>query len=474
MSNKGIDSKALRDPNFIRFYKAMEAAFKHDPSAGPTVPTAYGDGGVFNYAYGRPELYSAIPLHNTFIGSLAVTVSPISNEVISIVTGQSDTAGTAPTDFCGVPATAGTLYRCNINRMYGALFLKTQKVAVPDVGGFDTYGVPPQTVLNYAQSNSPYVPEPLRSPNLNPLNDHSKLLWQLGNDVQRAIQRIEVTGAAGASSRREWIKDYDGLQRVIKDGYVSADTSVACPAADSFVDNWGDASFDATVNGLTLPQLIHDLVFSRQTLADDVGLNGTQWALVMDRRLFRNLTFIFACAYAFTRCGFTPDAGSPIPQSATEILTARTQMQQGQFLLIEGQQIPVLFTSGAEVENDGGTLNSSLFCVPMSWQGKPLTYMQHFPMNNADIRLFNEMGAAGVNRFATNGGLYLFATRSDGFCDELLVASKMRLMCDVPFLGFRIDGIEYTGYEGYRDTLPGLSSFVSGGVSGFSPSLSGS
>jgi hypothetical protein len=49
----------------------------------------------------------------------------------------------------------------------------------------------------------------------------------------------------------------------------------------------------------------------------------------------------------------------------------------------------------------------------------------------------------------------------------------MRLMVDTPFLGFRIDGVEYAGYTGYRDTLPGLSSFVTGGVSAFTPGLSG-
>lgn len=474
LDKSGIDPQAMKDPNFYKFYKAMEAAFKHDPAAGNPYATAYGEGGVFNYAYSRPDLYSAIPTLNTFIGSLAVTVSPIANEIISILTAQTGNTGTAPTDYCGVPSAVGDLYRCNIVRTYGALFLKTKKMSVPSVGGFDTYGVSPQNVLNYGRGDDAYVPDPLRSPNLNPVDDYSKMFYQLGNGVRYAIQQIEVTGAAGSTTSPEWIGDFDGLERVIKDGYVSAGTVTACPAADSYVFDWGQA-FDATDSGtgLTLPQLIHDLVFSRQDLASMTGLDGTQWALVMDKRLFRQLSFIFACAYAYTRCGFTPGAGSPIPQSATEIINARESMQRGNFLLIAGQQIPVLFTSGAEVENDEGTLTSSLFGVPISWRGNPLTYMQHFPMNNAVIQQFNQMNAAGVGRFSSNNGMYLFAKRSDGFCDELMVASKMRLMCDTPFLGFRIDGIEYTGFEGYRDSLPGLSSFVSGGVSAFTPGLSG-
>lgn len=474
IDQNGIDPKGMQDANFGRFIEAMKAAFKHDPAAGTPYATAYGEGGVFNYAYSRPDLYSAMPVMNTFVGSLAVTVSPIANEIVSVVTGQSDTTGTAPTNFCGDPATVGDLYRCNIVRTYGSLFLKTTKVQVPDVGGFDTYGVQPQTILNYARGDDPYVPEPLRSPNLNPISDMSKLLWQLGNDVRRSIQRIEVTGDGSTSTRREWITDFDGLERVIKDGYTTAGTATTCEGVDSEVFDWGQA-FDATdaTTGLTLPQLIHDLVFSRQDLADITGMSGVTWALVMDKRLFRQLSFIFACAYAYTRCGFTPGAGSPIPQSATEIITAREAMQRGNFLLVSGQQIPVLFTSGAEVENDAGTLTSSLFGVPMSWNGNPLTYMQHFPLNNTAINEFNQLGGFGVRRFATNNGMYLMATRSDGYCDEILVASKMRLMCDTPFLGFRIDGIEYTGYEGYRDTLPGLSSFVTGGVSAFTPGLSG-
>jgi hypothetical protein len=444
---------------------------KHDVT-GSAYPNPYGPNGVLSYPYGRPDNFSAIQTQATFLGAMPFIRSRNANEVIGVYTYQSANSGENPADYCGDPANPGDVYICRFNREFSRLYMKTGADVIPDVGEYDSYGTQPQTILNYARQSSPLVPEPLRAPSLNPLNENAWRLFRLGNGVQEAIMRIEVTGNSAtvpASTASGWIKEFDGLQRIITDGIVDV-SGEACPAADSEVIDWGDAAVTATVNGRTLPELIHDIYFSRQELARKVGMDGVEWALVMDSRLFRELVFLFSCAYAYARCGFTPDAGTPLVRDVATIEARSLEMMQGQFLLIEGRRVPVLFTSGAEVTNDAGTLTSSLFCVPLSWRGEPLTFVQYFDLNNPDIREWNAM-ANTTARMATNGGLYMFATRSSGFCDELLVASKMRLMCRAPFLGFKIDGIEYAGYVGYRDVVQGLSSFITGGVSEYDSGL---
>jgi uncharacterized membrane protein YgcG len=115
---------------------------------------------------------------------------------------------------------------------------------------------------------------------------------------------------------------------------------------------------------------------------------------------------------------------------------------------------------------EGESLTSTIFLVPRSWSGRNLLYLEYFPMNNEEITEFNQI-ANTTGRIVTNNGLYMMAVRSDGFCDQILVAAQMRMMLDARFLAARVDSISYNSYVGYRDWDPGRSSFYGGGTSYF-------
>lgn len=433
---------------------------KHDPT-GTVVGGIYANGGLFSNPIVRPQTFSAIQQPDSFISRLPLFKSLIQNEVSRILTGMTDASGTNPTTVCDNPPIPGNLKACITNLTFGKAFVGSKLKDTTEVGLFDSYGVQPVEVQNWASDTSPLVPDPLRMTGVNFASEAALNLYEVSTFLRRIMARIEIDGNAAlepAATELGWIKEFMGLSRLIVDGITDIYGN-ACPAADSLVEAWDEAA-DATVNGLTIVQLIHDLYFAKEDLARQVGMEGTRFYWVMDRRLFRTLVFLFSCTYAMARCT-DGSAGNPIERGAAELERRFFEQWNGRYLLISGMPVEVRFTSGAEIEE--GTPNTGrIFLVPDSWNGRALTYLQYFPLDNAQVQEFNRIGNT-TGRFYSNAGLYAFATRSNGFCDQLLTVSKLRMKVETPFLAARIDGVTFNNYVGYRNWNPAGSSFYNGG-----------
>jgi hypothetical protein len=442
---------------------------KHDVGAGvPSDNPVHGAGGMFSEPGARDGVYSAIMQPRSFLDGVPIYPSEYQNEAIEILTFASATVGTNPSSYCGEPVTPGDLYKCKINREFGRLFVGGKKVEVPEIGALKDRGDVERRILNWVTRRDPLLPDVLQQRGVNLRSASAKNLLEIAIAARRAIAPVTVDGDSSlgnASTEDGFIKEFDGLSNLITEGITDVHGN-ACPAADSIVIDWSDA-VGATVAGLTLPQQIHDLFFSLMDRAEETGFESLDLEFVMDKRLFRALAFVFACSYANARCS-DDGAGTPITREASQLEQRFNEQMLGQYLLVAGNRVPVRFTSGTEVtDNEDGTFTSDLFVVPMGWSGGELTYLQYFPLDNQYIREWNQL-ANTTDRQALNNGLYLIASRSNGFCDQLLAASKLRLMVDTPFLGGRIDGISFTSYAGYRNWNPADSNyFVTGGVSGW-------
>lgn len=456
------------NPDFMRFMQAMYKSFqegaKHDIADGtPITGGLYQEGGIFTYPYGRPEMFSALQQPRSFISTLPIEFSNVENEIVSIITGMTDASGENATSVCGDPPTPGNLKVCRVNLIFGQAFIGSKVYDLTKVGGQEHFAANPVQIQNFAMSDDPLVPEPLRIANANFFSDDARRLFEVATMFKRMMARIEIDGSSantGGGAETGWIQEFSGLSRLIKDGYTDV-TGATCPAADSLVENWG-AAVDATVNGLTLPQLLNDMFFSRMVLAREVGMEGTVFTLEMDYRLFRQLAYQFACGFVFTRCA-TPDAGNPIGRTDAEVSRRFEEFMRNQYLPLEGLNVPVTFTSGAEIDNSGESPVGPIFITPRSWNGRALTTLQAFNLNNSVVQAFNQM-ANTTGRMYSNNGLYAFATRSWGFCDQLLMTAKLRMKVWTPFLGGRIDDISFNGYVGYRNWDPAGSSFYNGGI----------
>ena len=104
-----------------------------------------------------------------------------------------------------------------------------------------------------------------------------------------------------------------------------------------------------------------------------------------------------------------------------------------------------------------------MFFIPVEWNGLSTLNLQYKPMDNAQAMEFANF--VGPQEFQSiNNGMFLATKQRTAYCMELLLAGKMRLILDVPFLAARIDTIQYTFQAPFRSAYPSDTiSYVDGG-----------
>lgn len=450
----------------IQKHNASGTADTHNPLYGPYADGS-GDYGVFSIPGIRPEMFSAFQRPRSFSSILGIQPSRNANEKIGIMTGVTGGAGTNPTGFCGTAPTAGQLKLCVQNYIWGKSYWKSSVVNVAEAGEYVDYADTEKRILNLNQSPNPLIPDMLGRLDIS--NRSGALLanelFTLGAEMERnnelvLIQGNETTG--NANTTRGYIQEYKGLERQIITGRVDMNTGVACPAADSQVITWG-TGIDQTVSGRTFPQMLVDTYFGLTDIADQTGLSGTRWIFVMPMRMFRSLTYVYACQYWTNRCQGT--VGNPNYQDSAEIAKLQMDFWQNKYLLIDGQPVQVVFSDGIPETRAGGSVYTAreMFILPVEWQGMKMLNLQFKNMFGADVAEF--ANSVGPQEFVPmNNGQWLMTKARTNYCMELLFAGKFRLIQDCPFLAARIDTIQYTFQAPFRSAYPGDTiSYVDGG-----------
>lgn len=458
---------------------ALRTAHKNDPASTTlTAPALHGpfqgnaaQFGIFSAPGVRPERFSALQrplsLARLLIEQGALQRSDYFNEILEIMTGVTAGTDSNATGFCGNPPTPGQAKTCQQVFKFGQWYEKTNLNAVPLVGRLRNRADVPGKILNAGPEANPLIPDIMYQ-----LTDtRSQLqyeLFLLGVEMERSLETVLVQGnnaLAAANTNRGWIAEFTGLDGQIKTGYTDFVSSRTCPAADSIVENWG-ALVGGTQAGGTrnIVQLIADLYFAQIQRAARVGMEGTEFAIVMRLEMFRALTDIYACSYSTGRCT-NGAVGTPQVIDQTVVNNLRLEMLNGQYLLIEGVKVPVVFSDGVLLTQTAATqYANSIYFVPVSWAGRPLLRLEYFPMDN---QYANEWATfLNADRYRVlNNGLFLVGYRSTGLCDEYHFASSMRLILETPFLAGRIDNVFFTYSASTRSALPGETSlYANGGV----------
>ena len=456
--------------------------FKHNPvsaSLGNT-PALQGPlqgnpnlGGLFSAPGVRPQRFSAMPRVRTMASLLTPMPNEFYTEILSIVTGATDGSGTNPADFCGDPMTVGALKQCAQTFTYGKYFRRSQLNSINDIGYLRNRADVPGEILNSAPEDNPLIPDIMWR-----LTDtRSQLQYALfmqGVAIERSWEQVLILGDDSKSNTQThdgWIKEPKGLDLQIMTGY--ADTSgVLCPAADSIVIGF-NTPISGTIgggDGRTITSAISDLWYAVQDRAEQVGMADTTWAFLMRKEMFRALTDYYANTYATTRFqSNTMTAGNPVIQIATDTNNLRLEMLRGQYLIVEGINVPVIFSDGIPLEGQGNnTYLADLYIVPLAWRGRPLLRWEYFNLGNQWANEFVGF-IPNQRRVVINNGLFAMGYESTGMCDLYLFSSVMRLFLETPFLAGRIDNIIFSYAAQTRNAIPGQSLYVNGGVSYYTP-----
>ncbi len=456
----------------------LGAGAKHDtssstPSASPLHGPYPGNStqfGVFANSGGRPGIWNATPRTRSFASAIPMFPTVIQQELIDIATGVTIGSGTNQTSACIVGPKPGALKAMRTTAAFGIIHESTKIFDVTQAGMRRNRADVDREMYNNALIQNNWLPDVPGIDGLGTLNSVLRAeLLALGIDLERNVSQVHFTGVAGTEDNtyRGVARQWAGLDALIKTGYTDSVTGVAAPAADSTV-----VSFNAAADGGTdtfSRTLISALIDTYYSMIDYLSRIGVTpgYALVMRPDMFRAIAQVWSCSYATTRCMSTA-AGQPLTRDAVSIRNEYEQMLAGQYLPMEGTNVPVLLDDSIARDTLGnGYFKADIYGVALTGNGRPVLYGEFFDMNNPEaMEVVNFAGMANDGSTTTiNNGMYRVFKRVTGGCVEYDFYARPRLITDAPFMHFRLDDVAYRSAYNQRDAVPGQSYYSNGGRS---------
>jgi hypothetical protein len=205
-------------------------------------------------------------------------------------------------------------------------------------------------------------------------------------------------------------------------------------------------------------------------IASRVGLAPIQLKIAMTWGLFNELTEIWPVSYETyaAYAGIVPN-GANLYVSADGAIRMRDDMRgdvynrTGQYLLIDGQRVPVVLDDAiTETQYTGGTFESQIYFIPFTVLGNiPVTYLEYFDqaLQNGPVD-FGNMFATPGSYWSSDDGRFLWHRKPPtNWCVQLLALLEPRLIMLTPYLAGRITDVRYTPLYHERSWDPTNTSY---------------
>ena len=442
------------------------AAPLHGPF--PGAPTQFG---ILSQSGVRPGIFNGTAQPRGISQIIPAFKSVILNETIQVLTGVTAGSGNNNTSACADAPVAGDLKTMSYTNTYGIVHIGTKIDDVTQIGLRRDRTDVDRDVLNNAMQTNPFLP---RVPGIDGEGiAQSRLraaIYTLGTELGRNMGPVQYVGVAGTENNtyRGIARQWNGLDRWIRSGYVDSVTGLAAPRADSLVYSFNGVitgtGTGAFTSGRTIVQAITELIFSMQDMDSQLGLGEVNRALVMRPDAFLALVDQWACTYAVAYCG-DGTAGQPVTRDAEATRRRRDEMWNGRYLLVNGEQFPVIFDDSIPREVlANNNYKSDIYLVALSWNGQPMLFAEYFPMDNSEAEQFlTGMGIQEATSTTVNDGLYRVFKRQTKGCIQYDFFARLRLTVLAPFMFGRIDDLFYNSYYRQTDSTPGASYHLNGG-----------
>lgn len=450
---------------------------KHDtssttPTAVPThgiLPGNSAQYGIFSGAGVRPGMWNATPRVRSIARVIPMFPSRFNNELIQIATGVTAGSGNNVTNACTVGPKPGALKAMKVTASFGIVHISSPILDITQAGLRKNRADVDRMMYNAAGVDNPWLPQ---IPGISALDDPFNnvvrtAMFALGVELERNVSQVHFVGVSGTENNtyRGVARQWAGLDSWVKTGYVDADSGYAAERADSYVYSFNAAVNGSDAQGNSLVRVVSDTWYMMRDWLRSLGIEPN-FALVMRPDLFRAVVEQWSCAYAVARCS-DGSAGSPVNRDATATRALFDAMIQGEFLLIDGNQVPVVLDDSIARETlANGMYKSDIYGLMLSGNGIPTVYGEYFPMDNPEAQELEAiMGGTGGETITLNNGMYRMFVRKTGGCYEYDFFARPRLITDTPFAHFRVDDIRYYA-NSYRleAPIPGFSGYRNGGV----------
>lgn len=287
---------------------------------------------------------------------------------------------------------------------------------------------------------------------------------------ERDLSKLLWAGTPANNTSGGGHKEFPGLDLQIATGQVDAETGVAIPSADSYIENFNFNRVDGTSRDIV--EELSMMEYFLFNLANRTGMAPTTWKIAMRPELWFELSSIYPCRYLTNRCSNI--AGTPVVTINDDTaVRARDAMRAGMYLDINGRRYEVVEDDGIYEANSTnsasvpkGSFASSIYFLPMKVRGSfPTLYWEHKDYRGLAAEIA-PMGAGAKNvQFWTDGGRFMWAMTQNRFCFDMQAKIEPRVVLRVPNLAGKLQNVMYTPKRHLRSSDPASSYFANGGVS---------
>lgn len=446
-------------------------------SSTPTTVYGHGPGGLFSTPGLSKPLFSAMILPRTGLqGQLPLRPSNETNPLFGLITGVTDTTGTNPTGVCDDPKIAGLMKLCIHSFVFGResrqsrVFDLDRSGLVTNRGEFMDLQLMNQP---FDQGKNPNIPGmPGFDPAKAAQQEVAKALFEMATSWSRDFAKLIYTGSPVNNTAGGGYKEFYGLETLVNTGYRDAETGTACPAADSIVRSFGN--LQVSTNTAALIRNVTNIWRNLRYLATRAGMDRVEWTICMTFGMFYEITETWPISFMTYRALAVP-TGSVNYVDSGDVEKMREDMRgdlmayTGQFLLIDGQKVPVTLDDALpETENGDGTFTSDMYFIPLTvLGGQPVTFMEYFNYEGpyGPLEMARQF-APGDMYYTTDAGRFLWHKKPpQNFCVQILAKTEPRLLLLTPYLAARLTNIKYMPVTHERSPFPDSAYWVNGGVS---------
>jgi hypothetical protein len=480
MLPQAIDYKQLAEQ------VVLQAATKAVSST-PSATYGHGPEALYSSPGLDQQVFNAMILpHLGVQGKIPFRTTNVTDPNYGILTGVTATSGSNPTGECDDPKIAGLAKLCQQSAPLGRYSLQTKVYSIEHFGEqtnrgefldlnligapFQNTGVPTSPGGQTAQSA-------LRT-------ETGKAMFEFAASWGREFAKQFYNGSPSNNTANGGYKEPNGLETLVNTGYRDAETGVACPAADSIVEDFSNANI--TTASADIVGLIQDIFFRLRHIGARAGLGRIKWCMSMPYGMFYRLSEVWAYYYqsraldALTfNSEFEVNIDGTYATNTRDSYRGNLETRTGQFLMVDGQRIDVILDDAIpETEVNPGQFAGDIYILPLTvLGGTPVLYREFFNFNSPNgAREGSQLFAPGDTYYTTDGGAYLWHKKPPtNYCVQLMTLERSRTVLRTPYIAARIQNVLWSPItEHERSPFTDSDYFVNGGKTdraGYGPSF---
>jgi hypothetical protein len=386
------------------------------------------------------------------------------------MTGFVNTTGSEPTTVCSDAPVAGAMKSCLQLAQFGRYERMTREMEVNAIGQQVNRGeFMDLTIVNDPLMDSLGILNPGVGGNPSLAREVLVRFMEVGIAFQNILMPQVFTGNPANNSAGGGYKEFPGLDILIGTSKVDAMSGQSCPSLYSDVRNFAYARVDTLANDVVGNMV--DMYRNVRDIANRTNLGPCTWAWVMKPQLFEELTAVWPCWYLTSRC--TVPTGSVNTVMAADQIAMRDAMRAGNYLLMDGQQVPVIIDDAIIEEShddvDGipaGCFASDVYLIPLTYLGnRAATFWEYFNYNGPNAAMQGVQDGNLTDDFWTDSGIYLWHKKPPlNWCVQWIAKVEPRIILLTPHIAGRLTNVVYCPIKHRREVLPTQDYFVDGGV----------